>query len=75
MPTSAAPAPLDLDSMPPDATIEASDLAVLLVCSVRHVQRMAASGQIPAPLRIGQLSRWRVGTLREWLRGAGKEGQ
>jgi hypothetical protein len=29
---------------------------------------MALAGQLPAPIRIGQLARWRVGTLRVWLR-------
>jgi predicted DNA-binding transcriptional regulator AlpA len=31
---------------------------------------MAAAGRLPAPLRIGQLVRWRAGTLRAWLRRA-----
>jgi predicted DNA-binding transcriptional regulator AlpA len=62
------PHPPDLDALPADAMIDAVAVAALLACSTRHVHRMAASGQVPTPLRVGQLTRWRAGTLRAWLR-------
>ena len=34
------------------------DLAELFRCSRRHVDRMAATGLIPAPLKLGRLVRW-----------------
>jgi predicted DNA-binding transcriptional regulator AlpA len=48
--------------------VDADAVAALLACSSRHVHRMAASGGLPAPHRVGQLTRWRVGNLRAWLR-------
>jgi hypothetical protein len=65
------PPPPDLDALPADAHVDAEAVAAVLSCCVRHVHRMAAAKQLPAPLRIGQLARWRVGTLRDWLRAAG----
>jgi predicted DNA-binding transcriptional regulator AlpA len=70
MPAQTAQPPPDLDALPADATVDAEGVAALLTCSPRHVHRMAAAGQLPPPLRIGQLARWRVGTLRAWLRRA-----
>jgi predicted DNA-binding transcriptional regulator AlpA len=60
----------DLDALPADALLDADAVAAVLACCNRHVHRMSAAGQLPAPLRIGQLVRWRVGTLRAWLRRA-----
>jgi predicted DNA-binding transcriptional regulator AlpA len=72
-PTAPAPTPPDLDTLPTDALLDAEGVAALLACSTRHVHRMATAGQLPSPLRIGQLARWRVGTLRAWLRGEGTD--
>jgi predicted DNA-binding transcriptional regulator AlpA len=58
----------DLDSLPADALLDAEQVALVLSCCTRHVYRMSVAGQLPAPLRIGQLFRWRVGTLRSFLR-------
>jgi predicted DNA-binding transcriptional regulator AlpA len=66
-PQTAAPLP-DLDALPTDATIDAEAVAAILSCSVRTVHRLAASGELPPPLRCGQLVRWRVGNFRAWLR-------
>jgi predicted DNA-binding transcriptional regulator AlpA len=66
-PPTVSPLP-DLDALPADALIDADAVAAVLACCVRHVHRMAAAGRLPAPLRIGQLVRWRAGTLRAWLR-------
>jgi hypothetical protein len=72
VPTQTAPPP-DLDALPADAHVGALAVAAVLSCSVRHVHRMAAAGQLPAPRRVGLLARWRVGTLRVWLRAGGAE--
>jgi predicted DNA-binding transcriptional regulator AlpA len=58
----------DLDSLPADSLVDTATMALLLSCCPRHVHRMAAAGQLPRPIRLGQLCRWRVGTLRDWLR-------
>ncbi len=45
-------------------------VARLLGCSPRHVYRLADSGRMPPPLRIGVLVRWRLngpGGLCGWL--------
>jgi predicted DNA-binding transcriptional regulator AlpA len=74
VPTQTAPRPPDLDALPADAHLEAEAVAAVLACSVRHVHRMAAAGHLPVPLRVGQLARWRVGTLRDWIRGTTEGG-
>jgi excisionase family DNA binding protein len=42
-------------------------VAELLNCSTRHVWRLADSGKMPAPLKLGGLRRWNPATLEEWL--------
>ena len=44
-------------------------VAELLGCCERHVYRMAYSGQMPKPIRLGRLVRWRRRELMEWARG------
>jgi predicted DNA-binding transcriptional regulator AlpA len=70
-----APGPPDLNALPADTTVDAEIVAAVLACSVRHVHRMVAAKQLPAPLRIGQLNRWHVGTLRNWIRGVSERGE
>jgi predicted DNA-binding transcriptional regulator AlpA len=62
----------DLAALPDDSAIDAGAVATMTSCSSRHVWRMADQGLLPAPLRLGRLRRWRVGTLREWLRDGAK---
>src|SRR4051794_24479932 len=57
-----------LASLPGDATIPVNLVSQLLSCSGRHVWRLVDAGLMPAPLQIGRLRRWRVGTLRAWIR-------
>jgi excisionase family DNA binding protein len=42
-------------------------VAQLLNCSTRHIYRMADAGQMPPPVRIGALVRWRRTDLDAWL--------
>ncbi len=73
MTTRTVPIPPDIDALPACAAIDADVIAAVLSCSTRHVHRMAKEGRLPAPLRIGQLMRWRVGTIRAWLAAQEKE--
>ena len=61
---------------PPHDTAALFDVvavAALLSCSTRTVRRMADSGQMPRPVRISSLVRWRAESgdpmtgLRDWL--------
>jgi len=61
-----------LASLPEDALIDIDQVAMLYSCSVRHAWRSADRGLIPAPVRLGRNVRWRIGTLREHIRGGCK---
>lgn len=65
--------------MTPDTSLTNSILldveavAELLSCSTRTVRRMADAGQMPRPVKIASLVRWRARTgdpltgLRDWI--------
>jgi len=38
-----------------------------LNCGKRTVPRLADSGKMPPPVRIGALVRWRADELRQWI--------
>lgn len=42
-------------------------VADLLRCSPRHVYRLADSGKMPAPVRLGALVRWSQSAVAEWI--------
>ncbi len=49
------------------------DLAALLSCSRRLVERMRAGGRIPRPdLHVGRCPRWKPATIRAWIDRGGK---
>ena len=52
----AQPAMLDVDSV-----------ASLLNCPARHVYRLADSGRMPRPIRLGSLVRWNRAELDDWI--------
>jgi predicted DNA-binding transcriptional regulator AlpA len=59
-------------SLVPDALaavvlLDAKALARMLSCSVRHLRRLDALGDLPAPLRLGKLVRWRADEVRDWI--------
>jgi predicted DNA-binding transcriptional regulator AlpA len=75
MPPATKLAPPDLvavAALPEDATVDVQVFARMLSCSPRHVWRLVDDELAPAPLRIGRLCRWRVGTLRDWIRSGCK---
>lgn len=64
----------------PDPTLPAlmsrKEVQVVLGCSGRHVQRLMERGDIPAPLRVGALVRWRKDAIANWIAaGCPRQGQ
>lgn len=59
--------------------LDVRDVASLLDCSARHVYRLSDAGQMPPPVRLGSLVRWRRTDLDEWIQTgcprAGRAGQ
>ena len=49
------------------ALLSVEQVAELLNCSRRHIYRLADSGRLPRPVRLGALIRWRRTELTEWL--------
>jgi len=49
------------------------DLAALLSCSRRLVERMRSAGKVPRPdIKIGKMPRWKAATIRAWIERGGK---
>jgi len=49
------------------------DLAALLSCSRRFVERMRSAGKVPKPdIKIGKCPRWKPATIRAWIERGGK---
>jgi len=42
-------------------------LAEILQCSERTIDRYIYSGKIPKPLRIGTRKRWRLSEIENWM--------
>jgi excisionase family DNA binding protein len=49
------------------ALLDVEAVAKLLSCSTRTVRRMADSGQMPRPVKIASLARWRRVDVERWL--------
>ena len=47
--------------------LDVKQVADLLHCSARTVQRHVGDGLIPPPVRIGRLVRWRAAEIDNWL--------
>jgi len=49
------------------------DLAALLSCSRRLVERMRSAGKVPEPdIHVGRCPRWKPATIRAWIERGGK---
>src|SRR5262245_6296558 len=49
------------------------DLATLLSCSRRLVERMRSAGKVPKPdIKIGKMPRWKPETIRRWIEDGGR---
>ena len=47
--------------------LDVSEVAGILKCSARHVYRLAYSGRMPKPLKLGALARWNREAVEQWL--------
>ena len=47
--------------------LDTNAVAQLLSCSMRHVYRLADSGRMPRPRKLGALVRWDRQELEKWL--------
>jgi excisionase family DNA binding protein len=47
--------------------IDIKQFAAKLVCSVKHVRRLADEGRCPPPIRLGKLVRWNRETVDSWI--------
>ena len=54
---------------PPDMAIlvDVGQVATLLRCSERHVRRLARTGKMPTPIKLGSLVRWSRNAIDEWI--------
>lgn len=52
---------------PPRAMMSVNDVAREVGCSTRHVRRLADSGKMPAPTRLGSLIRWPRQAIEAWI--------
>ncbi len=69
-PTPHAPRPLPAGIEP---MLHIDDLAELLSCSRRCVERMRSAGKVPKPdIHVGRCPRWKPATIRAWIDGGGK---
>jgi hypothetical protein len=74
------PAPLKLADPPPGAghiiepMLSIDDLAAILSCSRRLIERMRTAGRVPQPdLHVGRMPRWRPETIRRWIAEGGRQ--
>lgn len=51
----------------PAKLLDVGAVAELLDCSTRHVYRLADSGRMPAPVKLGTLVRWPRQAIEEWI--------
>jgi len=70
------PAPPSFDVLADSALVRACDIArgrrdpsrpVLMNVAASTFWRMVRDGQFPAPVKIGAMSCWKVGDVRQWL--------
>ena len=49
------------------------DLAAILRCSRRLVERMRSAGKVPKPdIKIGKMPRWKAATIQAWIERGGR---
>ncbi|MFU7558207.1 helix-turn-helix transcriptional regulator [Stieleria sp. JC731] len=57
----------DLSDGNGQSLLSIEDVAAELKCSPRHVQRLAESQRMPAPLKLGTLVRWSRSSIQSWI--------
>ena len=50
-----------------DVLLRIDQVAFLVGCSQRQIYAMIHRGRFPGPRKLGVLSRWRLGLLKQWL--------
>ena len=58
---------LETDQTTEPLLLDRQAVAALLGCSAKHVVRLADSGRMPAPVRLGWLVRWRRDDIARWV--------
>jgi len=48
--------------------LDVHSVAEQLNCSPRHVRRLADSGKMPRPVKLGALVRWNQQVIEDWIR-------
>ena len=51
-----------------NALLDVHSVAEQLNCSPRHVRRLADSGKMPRPVKLGALVRWNQQVIEDWIR-------
>lgn len=49
------------------ALLDVRAVAALLGCSSRHVYRLADTGRLPPPVRLGALVKWSHTVIQAWI--------
>jgi excisionase family DNA binding protein len=47
--------------------LDVDTMAAMLHCSARHIYRLADSGRMPAPVRLGACLRWSRSAIEQWI--------
>lgn len=59
--------PIATETAPPSAMLDVIAVAEMLSVSTRHVRRLADSGAMPRPVKLGALVRWRRDLVERWI--------
>jgi predicted DNA-binding transcriptional regulator AlpA len=51
-----------------DTLLDIKEVAQLVGVSPRQIYKMMHRQRFPGPKKLGALSRWRLGVIRQWLR-------
>lgn len=52
-----------------EPTLTYKEVAALLKCSVRHIQKSVRDGRFPKPIKIGRAARFTMNDIRRVLNG------
>ena len=57
------------DSKPasPSSLLSVSQISKILGCSPRHARRLADTGRMPRPVKLGALVRWSRQEIEDWI--------
>ncbi|HXG12413.1 MAG TPA: helix-turn-helix domain-containing protein [Gemmataceae bacterium] len=55
------------DLSPSPLLVDVKQLAQMLNVSPATLWRMRAAGQLPQPVHLGRLARWRMADIQKWL--------